>query len=146
MKWLMVFLFFLSFFLLFLSILLKFTTTNRKRFEKRINHYIYKQQEEDHDVKKARLHFNLEMAKRKIRKKVLTKSKNNNLEKWLYQAGVPLKPEEYVIFQWISIALGSGILYLLIDHVFIVPIGATIGYFIPRMIIEKKQRSRTKAI
>ena len=145
MKWLIIFMFFLSVFLLFLSIFLKFTTTNRKRFEKRINHYLYKQKEEDNDVKKVRLHFNLEMAKRKIRKEVLTKSKNNKLEKWLYRAGVPLKPEEYVMFQWISIALGSGILYLIIDHVFIVPIGATIGYFIPRMIIEKKQRSRSKA-
>lgn len=77
-----------------------------------------------------------------VRKKLLTKERNKKLELLLYQAGVPLKPEEYVIFQWISVCLSTGILFLIVDHIVIVPVGIIVGYLIPRTIIKRKRRKR----
>lgn len=145
MKWLILAMFFLTLFLFFLAVFLLFTSTKRKKMEKRMEHYFSKPSEAEEPPKKERVAFNLSRTKENVRKRFLTKSKNEKLESWLYRSGVPLKPEEYIIFQWISIALCTGILYLIVDHVVVAPFGVLTGYFLPRIIIQKKQQTRLKA-
>ncbi len=80
----------------------------------------------------------------KVKKFSLTKEKNNKLELKLYRAGVPLKPEEYMMFSWIAGLLGAGVLFLIVNHVAALPVGLIVGLLLPRMVIEKKQRNRLK--
>lgn len=141
--------FFLSMFLLFWLILQKVISNKGQTIEKRVNQYFFNQQKNEQkpvdSVKKVRFQFNLDRTKQSVRKKLLTKRKNNKLEIWLYRAGIPLKPEEYVIFQWIAVALGAGVLYLIADHVIAAIAGGIIGFFVPRIIVQRKQRKRFKA-
>ncbi|WP_307289520.1 type II secretion system F family protein [Bacillus sp. SORGH_AS_0510] len=84
----------------------------------------------------------LKVMKEKIQKKVLTKEKNNRLELKIAQAGLPLKPEEYILFQWISTAFMGGVFYLLTDKWIFLPFGGVIGFFLPKWYLGKKQRER----
>ncbi|MFD1037355.1 type II secretion system F family protein [Virgibacillus byunsanensis] len=149
MKGLMLVLFFLSIFLLFQAILQRLVPAKQNVMEKRINYYFTDpenvEKEDKKPKKKLRLQFNLDFTKQSVRKKLLTKDRNKKLELLLYQAGVPLKPEEYVIFQWISVCLSTGILYIIVDHIVIVPFGVIIGYLIPKIIIKRKKHNRAKS-
>ncbi len=95
--------------------------------------------------KKVRFEINLDRTKKSVRERFLTKDKNRKLELALYRAGVPLKPEEFVMFHWIAVALGAGIFYLVTGHVLFLPVGAAIGFSIPNIILKKKQQDRLKA-
>lgn len=91
-------------------------------------------------------HFNLflqyQLAKQRIRKNVLSKEKNNKLESMLSRSGLPIKPEEYVLFQWISTALLGGLMVLLTGNWLLLPIGLLMGFQIPRWYLKKKQKER----
>jgi tight adherence protein B len=128
------FLFFIGLFQLFFL--------SDKRMEKRMKHYLQLQQKKGLDRKKFNLILQMQLTKQKIRKQVLTKDKNNQLSLLLNRAGVPLKPEEYVLFQWISTALMAGFLYLLSGNVLFLIIGAGLGFMIPKWWLKKKQRVR----
>lgn len=145
MRVIIIMLFFLTMLLFFLAIFRPFIISKTQVIKKRRKRYFTNKAGQDEQVKKVRFQFNLDYTKKNIRKKLLTKTKNNKLETLLYRAGVPLKPEEYVIFQWIAVALGGGILYLIFDHIIAFPIGGIMGYMLPRVIIKKKQRNRFKA-
>lgn len=143
---LVIVLFFLTMLFLFLSIFLRISSTKGQVINKRIGQYFSDEQnKQEAPVKKVRFRFNLDRTKQSVRKNLLTKTKNNKLEILLYRAGVPLKPEEYVIFRWISTLLSTGILYLIMENVFIIPVGGVIGYLLPIIIIQKKQRNRVNA-
>jgi len=77
-----------------------------------------------------------------IRKQVLTKKKNKKLEQILNSAGVALKPEEYIIFQWLATALGGGVLYLFSGRIFLLISGGVIGYLFPKYWLKTKQQKR----
>ncbi|MFZ3577014.1 type II secretion system F family protein [Virgibacillus sp. DJP39] len=136
---------FLTTFLLFLSILQFLTPVKEETVKSRIDRYFSANKEDVVEEKKIRLKLNLNRTKINIRKKLLTKAKNNKLEISLYRAGVPLKPEEYVMFQWIAVALGAGILYLFVESIIIMPIGGIVGFLIPRFILKKKESDKAKA-
>lgn len=149
MKWLMLLLFFLTILLLFQAILQRLVPAKMNVMDKRINQYFTspenvekEEKKEKAPKKKIRFKLNLDFTMKSVRKKLLTKERNKKLELLLYQAGVPLKPEEYVIFQWISVCLSTGILFLIVDHIVIVPVGIIVGYLIPRTIIKRKRRKR----
>ncbi|MCD8508805.1 MAG: type II secretion system F family protein [Bacillus sp. (in: Bacteria)] len=112
--------------------------------EKRIKRYLIQGDKEVLEPKKFKLTIDFRLAKERIRKKLVEKDKNTKIENLLRQAGVPLKPEEYVMFQWISTALTAGILYLILDTIFILPIGALIGAYIPKFILKKRKQDRMK--
>lgn len=90
--------------------------------------------------------FNLllqfQLTKQKIRKNVLTKEKNNKLETLLARAGLPLKPEEYILFQWISTGFIGCLLWLISGEVIFLLIGSYLGFLFPKWYLRKKQKQR----
>ncbi|HYK74985.1 MAG TPA: type II secretion system F family protein [Pseudoneobacillus sp.] len=98
------------------------------------------------EQKIGRKHFNLllqyQLAKQRIRKNVLTKEKNNKLETMLSRSGLPIKPEEYVLFQWISTAFVGCLMLLIAGNWIFLPIGSVFGFLLPRWFLKKKQRER----
>ncbi len=141
MKWLIIALFLFSSFLIFMAVLQSMLMSN-KRMEKRINHYLDLQGKKKLSVHKFKHLVQLQLYKQTIREKVLSKKKTDKLKVMLQSAGVPLKPEEYILFQWIAAALGGGLLYLISDRVFFLIIGSVVGYRLPRWWIVRKERER----
>lgn len=84
----------------------------------------------------------IQLVKQRIQKKVLTKEKNTRLETKLAQAGLPLKPEEYILFQWILTAFIGGLFYLILEQFVFILVGGIIGFLLPKWYLRKKQRER----
>lgn len=76
-----------------------------------------------------------------IRKKKPTK-RRNHLEEQLSRAGLNMKVEEFIVFQWISSFISSGLLYLLLQNIIWLILGAIIGFFIPHFLVKRKCRKR----
>ncbi|MFE8699612.1 type II secretion system F family protein [Cytobacillus sp. FJAT-54145] len=141
MKWFLMILVLFSTFLFFTSIL-QMILFRDKSLEKRMKRYLALNEKTSLDRNKFNLLLQMQLTKQKIRKQVLTKDKNSKLEMMLNRAGLELRPEEYVLFQWISIALTAGLLYLASDNFFLLMIGGIIGYLLPRMFVKIKQKER----
>lgn len=98
------------------------------------------------DQKINKKQFNLflqyQLAKQRIRKNVLTKEKNSKLETMLSRTGLPIKPEEYILFQWIITAFVGCLFLLITGNWLFLPIGCILGFLIPRWYLKKKQRER----
>jgi tight adherence protein B len=133
--------------LFFLLVLQRFSP-KKELTETRINRYLGSGTEEEktniQEPKKFQRAMQLRFAKQTVKKYLAKKDKTSQIETLLSQAGVPLKPEEYVMFKWISIALGAGILNLFVGNLIVIPLGAYIGSVIPKMILKKRQRARLK--
>lgn len=143
MNWLLILMFLSTATLFFMLILQRFFAKD-KLIEKRINHYLQQTDKEVLEPKKMKMTIDFRLTKQRIRKHLVKKDKNTQIEVLLSQAGVPLKPEEYVMFKWISILLGAGLLYLFVDTVLILPVGAIIGAIIPKVILQRRSRIRLK--
>lgn len=133
-------LFLLTSFLLFLWIFQRMMLSD-KRLEKRIEKYLASP-----GTKLDRNQYDLmvyyQLTKTKVRKKMLTKEKNSKLETMLRRSGLPLRPEEYILFQWIC-AIFNGFLMLLVTGklLFMAP-GFLLGFMLPRWYVKKKQKDR----
>lgn len=131
--------FLLTAFLLFLSLFQRVFLSD-KRLEKRIEQYL------SSSTKLDRKHYDLmvyyQMTKQKVRKKMLTKEKNSKLETMLRRTGLPIKPEEYIMFQWIAAGLGGSLLFLLTGNFFFILLGFMLGFMFPRWYVKKKQKER----
>jgi tight adherence protein B len=127
--------------LLLFFYILKTIFLSEGRVEKRMKRYFALP-----DPKIKRKQFNLfsqlQLTKNRIRKNVLSKDRNNKIEVMISRAGLPLKPEEYVLFQWICTALVGGLMYIILDNLIILIVGAGIGYNIPKWFLQQKQRER----
>ncbi|WP_017754559.1 type II secretion system F family protein [Calidifontibacillus oryziterrae] len=144
MEWvLLVFVMFTSF-LFFIAILQILFLSNR-RMEKRMKRYLEVPNRKMLDPKKFNLILQLQLTKQKVRKKMLTKGKTEKLEALLKRAGVPLKPEEYIMFQWIMMGLIGGVLFLLSGKGLFLIVGFFLGFMIPRWWLNKKQRDRVRS-
>ncbi len=110
--------------------------------EDRVNEYIFGEVPSEEKEKQIRRIVDLTSTKEKVRKQLKSKNKSERIATDLQRAGVPLKPEEYVMFQWISIAFFAGFFYLLINSIFLLLIGALFGYILPKQILKSKQRKR----
>ncbi|MEB3100273.1 type II secretion system F family protein [Ferviditalea candida] len=141
MIWLIHLMFMMTAFLFFLYILQKLFMSN-KRLEKRIERYLAVQDKKGLDRKRFNLLVQLQLYKRTVREQVLTKKKNDKLGRMLERAGVSLKPEEYILFQWIATALGGGLFLLFSGRVPLVILGAVAGYMLPGWWIRQKQKQR----
>lgn len=126
---------------LFFYGLLRITLLSDKRMTKRMNYYLSSHNKSKLDRKKFNLFLHLQLSKQRLRSKV-SKKKSQKLQSMLRRAGVPLKPEEFMLFQWISTALVAGFLYLLSGKVLMIVIGGIVGYIIPKMWIKKKEKKR----
>jgi tight adherence protein B len=140
-------------FLVFISIILFFWSifqilfVKENRLQTRMEHYLLAKEENVNQMEvfvevKQRLSF-IQLLKQRIQKKFLTKEKNIKLETKIAQAGIPLKPEEYILFQWILTALIGGLFYLFTENILFIFIGGFFGLQLPKWYLRKKQRERT---
>jgi tight adherence protein B len=147
MKGLLIIMFLFTVTLFFLLILQRFSSKN-KLTETRVNRYLGSVTEVEKAAvqvpKKFQRTMQLRFVKQTVKKYLAKKDKTAHIETLLSQAGVPLKPEEYIMFKWISIALGAGILNLIVGNLIVIPLGAYIGSVIPKMILKRRQRVRLK--
>lgn len=116
-----------------------------KRLEKRMKRFLAVQDKKGLGRKKFDLLVQMQLYKQTIRDKVLTKQKNEKLGEELARAGLPLRPEEFVMLQWISMFLGGGLLLLVSGKLLLLPIGLAAGYLLPKRWVAVKQRSRMQA-
>ncbi|MCR2823188.1 type II secretion system F family protein [Lederbergia panacisoli] len=112
--------------------------------KERLNEYIFNENSTDDKDKQIKKIVTLTSAKEKVRKQLKSTNKNERIQMMLQQAGVPLKPEEYVMFQWISIAFFAGFFYLLKNSIVILIFGVLFGFVLPKLIIKSKQKKRLR--
>lgn len=141
MEWVIAASFLLSSFLFFTAILSRLFLSD-KRLERRLKQYLAVSDRSRLDRKTFQWLWQLQWTKQNIRKKLLTKEKNAKLETMLKRAGLPLKPEEYVLFQWIMTALCGSLFLLFFGQFAFLVIGCTIGWMMPRWYVQKKQKAR----
>jgi tight adherence protein B len=142
MIFLLLFFFLLTAILLFWSVF-KFIFSTENKLQNRMQHYlsITEKKVSSNKVEIKQFSF-IQIMKQRIQKKILTKEKNSRLETKLAHAGLPLKPEEYILFQWISMALLGGIFFLLTGKWFFFLVGGFLGFLLPKWYLRKKQRER----
>jgi tight adherence protein B len=127
--------------LLFFYAILKLIFLSDRRLEKRMKKYL-SHPDQSIDRKQLKLFINFQLTKQSIRKNVLSKDKNNKLETAIARAGLPLKPEEYILFQWMSTAIFGGLFFIFSRSIYFFIIGCIIGFVFPRWFLKKKQRER----
>ncbi|MDC3416939.1 type II secretion system F family protein [Aquibacillus salsiterrae] len=146
MKGLIIILFLLSVFLFFYALFTMLLLKRTSSIDRRVDRYLKDVDDVLHvgkQKKKSKLQFSL--AKKQIRQKILTKDKNTKLELMLSRAGLPLKPEEYVMFQWITTLLFAGVIFLVTDNLLMALIGSLIGFYLPKLFLVKKQKDQLNA-
>lgn len=141
MIWLLIFLFLLSAFLFFYAVFHRILMTD-KRLDKRRAYYLKENDQKRLNPKSFNLLVQLQVYKQMVRQRVVSKKKNEKLEIILSRAGLLLKPEEFVMFQWIAMALGGGVMYAITDRIFFLLMGSVMGFVTPRMIVRRKQQQR----
>jgi tight adherence protein B len=137
----LVLLFFIITSFLFFSYLFKIIFLSERRLEKRMKRYL-SLPDQPINKKQVNMFLHLHLTKQRIRKNVLSKDKNNKLESMIISAGLPIKPEEYVLFQWICTALIGGLLQLITGNFLFLIIGCLLGFYLPRWYLKKKRRER----
>ncbi|MEH7251648.1 type II secretion system F family protein [Neobacillus niacini] len=124
----------------------KIAFVRENKLKTRMQHYLLSKEDSVKQtevlVEVNRLTF-IQILKQRIQKKFLTKEKNTKLETKIAQAGIPLKPEEYILFQWILTALIAGLFYLFTENIFFIFVGGFLGFQLPKWYLRKKQRERT---
>lgn len=114
-----------------------------KRLQKRLNHYLQSGKDgKKLDRKKFNILVQFRLTNQQLKNKLLTKKNNLKLEVMLKRGGVPLKPEEYMLFQLISTTLAGMLLYIFSGNFFFLFFGFVVGYYIPRVWLRKKQKQR----
>jgi tight adherence protein B len=141
MKWFIIGMFAFSSFLLFVAILQLLFMSN-KRMDKRMKRFLELNDKKLLGRKKFNLLVQLQTYKSSVRDQVMRKKRGKRIETMLSMAGVPLKPEEYVMFQWISTAFSAGLLFLLSNQPLLLAVGAVIGFILPGWWIGRKRRKR----
>ncbi|GAA0340415.1 type II secretion system F family protein [Bacillus carboniphilus] len=141
MKWYLIGMVMFSSFLLFTAIF-QMIFLSDKRMQRRMKKYLEQSAKKKLSPKTFNLVLQVRLATKKIQEQVLTKEKNSRLETLLKRAGVPLKPEEYILFQWMSTALGGGFFFLISGNVLFLVLGASLGFMAPKWVVIKKQRDR----
>lgn len=129
-------------YLLFSAILQTFFKSD-KRLEKRIRRFLDLHDRGKLSRRKFNLLVQMQLYKQTVRDKVLTKKKDEKIGIMLERAGIPLKPEEYILFQWLSTALCGGFLFLISGKWPAFFIGAGLGSWLPRLWVRRKEKSRT---
>jgi tight adherence protein B len=141
MKWLIVGLFLFSAFLFFMYIFQVLFLSN-KRMEKRLKHYLATNDRKILDRKNLNVFVQISQYNQKLRHQMLSKKKNQRLVNFLQQSGLPIKPEEYIMFRWMSTLLCAGLLYLISGNFFFLFVGVVLGYLVPQWWVKKKKKQR----
>jgi tight adherence protein B len=130
-----------TFTLFFFAILVKFFF-QKQQMTKRLEHFIHNESPEPKAEKEMRRIVDLSTAREKVRKRLKSKDKNNSIEMMLQRAGIPLKSEEYVMFQWISVIFFALFFYLIKSWILMLMIGGIVGYLVPKVIVRSRQKKR----
>ena len=133
-------LFMMTVFLLFYSIFHRIFLSD-KRLEKRIEKYLASSGTKL-DRKQYDLMVYYQMTKQKVRKNMLTKEKNSKLETMLRRSGLPLKPEEYILFRWLAAGITGFLLLLASGNILLMAVGFLMGFMLPRWYVKKKIKQR----
>ncbi|WP_102264052.1 type II secretion system F family protein [Mesobacillus jeotgali] len=133
-------LFMMTVFLLFYSIFQRIFLSD-KRLEKRIEKYLASSGTKL-DRKQYDLMVYYQMTKQKVRKNMLTKEKNSKLETMLRRSGLPLKPEEYILFRWLAAGITGFLLLLVSGNILLMAVGFLMGFMLPRWYVKKKIKER----
>lgn len=141
MKWMIIILFLFSS-LLFFMYMLQLVFLSNKKMNKRMKHYLDLNEKKALSGNNFNVLVQMRLYKESISERLLSKGKNEKLEHILNRAGVPLKPEEYILFKWIMAVLCGGILYLLSNQLLFLIIGFIVGFSFPSWWIRKKQKDR----
>ncbi|UYZ21243.1 type II secretion system F family protein [Mesobacillus jeotgali] len=133
-------LFMMTVFLLFYSIFHRIFLSD-KRLEKRIEKYLASSGTKL-DRKQYDLMVYYQMTKQKVRKNMLTKEKNSKLETMLRRSGLPLKPEEYILFKWLAAGVTGFFLLLVSGNMLLMVVGFFIGFLLAGWYVKKKIKER----
>jgi tight adherence protein B len=133
-------LFMVTVFLLFYSIFHRIFLSD-KRLEKRIEKYLASSGTKL-DRKQYDLMVYYQMTKQKVRKNMLTKEKNSKLETVLRRSGLPLKPEEYILFKWLAAGVTGFLMLLVSGNMLLMVVGFFIGFLLPGWYVKKKIKER----
>lgn len=119
-------------------------------YESRVNRYLRDQTDVDSGQEEVKAKKRLpapdfSLAKKRIRDALKKRNKNESMELMLVQAGIPLKPEEYVLFRWIATLLTAGLFYLFTDVIGLAVFGAITGRLIPGVIVGIRKKKRIKS-
>lgn len=133
-------LFMMTVFLLFYSIFHRIFFSD-KRLEKRIEKYLASSGTKL-DRKQYDLMVYYQMTKQKVRKNMLTKEKNSKLETVLRRSGLPLKPEEYILFKWLAAGVTGFLMLLVSGNMLLMVVGFFIGFLLPGWYVKKKIKER----
>lgn len=133
-------LFMMTVFLLFYSIFHRIFLSD-KRLEKRIEKYLASSGTKL-DRKQYDLMVYYQMTKQKVRKSMLTKEKNSKLETMLRRSGLPVKPEEYILFKWLSAGVTGFFMLLVSGNILLMMVGFFIGFLLPGWYVKKKIKER----
>jgi tight adherence protein B len=114
-----------------------------KKLEKRLQHY-FSLPEKKVNPNKINLAKTFMKAKKKISKRVITKEKNEKLEIRLARAGLAIKAEEFILFQWILTAFSACLLEFITGQWLFILVGAIPGYLFPNWYLQKKIRDRVR--
>lgn len=136
----------LTAFFLFLYVFQSLLLSDR-RMQKRMKAYLKTASENKRplDRHKFDLFVQLQGYKRAVRERVLSKKNNARLEHTLLRAGVPLRPEEFVMFHWIVAALAAGLGFIALNHAAFAVLGGAVGYALPPWWLRKRQNDRLRA-
>ncbi|OGX68282.1 MAG: type II secretion system protein [Paenibacillus sp. RIFOXYA1_FULL_44_5] len=140
MKWIIILLFLFTSILIFTGFM-QYFFLNNKRMEKRLKYYLELQDKKKLSRKKFNILVQLHLYRQSLRGKV-SKKKSDKLEQRLTRAGIRMKPEEFILFQWISTFLLGGFFYLLIPSIFVIVLGVSVGYVFPLVLLNFKQKQR----
>ncbi|WP_199617160.1 type II secretion system F family protein [Paenibacillus alkalitolerans] len=145
MIYLMVLFFALTVFLLSYYLFSRVLLSDR-RLQKRMKRYLQLDADGKRPIERRKfdLFVQIQSSKRAVKEKVLTKKNNAKLEDALTRAGIALKPEEFVMYQWIIMALAAGIGYVVTSQWLFIFAGLAAGWFGPRWWLRRKQASRLK--
>lgn len=141
MKLLIVLLFLLTTFLFFIYTLQLFFLSNKK-MEKRMSSYLLNGNGKKLDRNKFNVMLQIKLYKKSVKERVLSKQKNEKLEELLNRAGLAMKPEEYIIGQWILTLLVGGVMFLLFSSLIMMVIGVVAGFLFPRWWVNKRVSRR----
>ncbi|MFT9496437.1 type II secretion system F family protein [Anaerosolibacter sp.] len=141
MLWIIVILFQLTSLLFFIGLFNTFFVSSN-RLDKRMQLYLSSQDENPLDRKRFNLLVQIQMYNQHLRKGLSLGKNNTRLSQRLHQAGVPLKSEEFTLFQLMSTFLLGGLLFIFSGKVFFFIVGGILGYLYPHLWLNQKQRKR----
>ncbi len=79
---------------------------------------------------------------REIMKKGLPDRNQKKISQMLKSSGINIKPEEYIMFRFLTASVAGGLFYVLFSSIYFLLIGLIGGYFVPKVWVNFMRRKR----